>query len=290
MADHSFISCLDIIQISGQDNTLFLQGQLTCDLNTLSDDNWTWGAHCDNKGKLLAPFRIFKHQNNYFIMIQTELQDIHLSALKKYAIFNKVSFEIVTHLYSISVEYHQSSEKRLKSTHHDIITLISPFHTLTIKPHSNNQEQANINNNQQFIYHELLQGIPWLQASQSGQFLPQMLNLDKIGAIQYDKGCYIGQEMVARTHFRGVNKRAMAILVGNYQSPIKKDTDKQVMITVNNTQKNAGKIAYYMETIINEQKKRIIAIIMSQEVDDKAQFYCNNEAISLVSIDYEIIT
>jgi folate-binding protein YgfZ len=52
-------------------------------------------------------------------------------------------------------------------------------------------------------------GIPWLFTQTSEEFVPQMLNLDKLNAISFEKGCYTGQEIVARTHYLGKNKRAM---------------------------------------------------------------------------------
>ena len=56
-----------------------------------------------------------------------------------------------------------------------------------------------------------MSGIPWLTVATSEQFIPQMLNLDKLGGISLTKGCYTGQEIVARTHYLGKAKRALFV-------------------------------------------------------------------------------
>jgi folate-binding protein YgfZ len=58
-------------------------------------------------------------------------------------------------------------------------------------------------------YLDILAGIPWLTTATSEEFIPQMLNLDQLGGISFDKGCYTGQEIVARTHYLGKAKRAL---------------------------------------------------------------------------------
>ena len=60
----------------------------------------------------------------------------------------------------------------------------------------------------QWRYLDIMSGIPWLTTATSEQFIPQMLNLDQLGGISFSKGCYTGQEIVARTHYLGKAKRA----------------------------------------------------------------------------------
>ncbi len=74
-------------------------------------------------------------------------------------------------------------------------------------------------NSQSFERDELLAGIPEIRREQSEKYTPHMLNLDLLGAVSLDKGCYTGQEIVARTHYRGMSKRRL--LRFESQAPIK---------------------------------------------------------------------
>jgi hypothetical protein len=60
-----------------------------------------------------------------------------------------------------------------------------------------------------WLYLDIETGMPWLTLATSEQFIPQMLNLDKLGGVSLTKGCYTGQEIVARTHYLGKAKRTL---------------------------------------------------------------------------------
>jgi hypothetical protein len=71
----------------------------------------------------------------------------------------------------------------------------------------------------QWRYLDIISGIPWLTAATSEEFIPQMLNLDKLGGISFNKGCYTGQEIVARTHYLGKAKREMFLAECDTSTP-----------------------------------------------------------------------
>lgn len=74
--------------------------------------------------------------------------------------------------------------------------------------------EAELNNSQQWLALDIEAGIPVIDTANSAQFIPQATNLQALGGISFKKGCYTGQEMVARAKFRGANKRAMWTLAG----------------------------------------------------------------------------
>ncbi|MBN0795851.1 tRNA-modifying protein YgfZ, partial [Pseudomonas aeruginosa] len=69
--------------------------------------------------------------------------------------------------------------------------------------------EAQFNNSQQWLALNIEAGLPVIDSANSGQFIPQATNLQALGGISFKKGCYTGQEMVARAKFRGANKRAL---------------------------------------------------------------------------------
>ncbi|CDL16218.1 Folate-dependent protein for Fe/S cluster synthesis/repair in oxidative stress [Klebsiella pneumoniae IS46] len=74
--------------------------------------------------------------------------------------------------------------------------------------------EAQFNNSQQWLALNIEAGLPVIDSANSGQFIPQATNLQALGGISFKKGCYTGQEMVARAKFRGANKRALWTLSG----------------------------------------------------------------------------
>ncbi|TAT59562.1 tRNA-modifying protein YgfZ, partial [Enterobacter cloacae] len=75
--------------------------------------------------------------------------------------------------------------------------------------------EAQFNNSQQWLALNIEAGLPVIDAANSAQFIPQATNLQALGGISFKKGCYTGQEMVARAKFRGANKRALWTLAGH---------------------------------------------------------------------------
>jgi folate-binding protein YgfZ len=75
------------------------------------------------------------------------------------------------------------------------------------------------NSSENWINLDILAGIPWLSTASSEEFIPQMLNLDKLGGISLTKGCYTGQEIVARTHYLGKAKRALFVAECQAENP-----------------------------------------------------------------------
>jgi folate-binding protein YgfZ len=74
--------------------------------------------------------------------------------------------------------------------------------------------EAQLNNSQQWLALNIEAGLPVIDSANSAQFIPQATNLQALGGISFKKGCYTGQEMVARAKFRGANKRALWTLAG----------------------------------------------------------------------------
>ena len=79
---------IGLIRISGKDAKQFLQGQLTCDLEEISVEQSRLGAHCDVKGRIIASFRLFFYQNDYYFLLQNSTLPLLLASLQKYAVFS----------------------------------------------------------------------------------------------------------------------------------------------------------------------------------------------------------
>jgi len=149
------------LKISGPDAEKFLQGQVTCNVQTLVENQPQLCALCNRKGRVIASFNLIKINHEYFMILEETMIEIVENALSKYARFAKVN------LSSASIERSFVAEKI--ASQDGSVVLITPETTEQFTPHKLN-------------YH----------------LIPRM--------IDFNKGCYTGQEIIARVHYRGKPK------------------------------------------------------------------------------------
>ena len=156
------------IVVSGDDAFDFLQAQLATDLQLVNDTAPTLAAWCNPKGRVICLMRAIVTGDGLTLILPTELVDEVVRRLTMFRFRAKVEFTVT-----------DASEQQLGIR--------------------NSFEEWRLDN--------LHAGIPEILRAQSEEFTPHMLNLDLLDAVSVDKGCYPGQEIVARTHFRGATKR-----------------------------------------------------------------------------------
>jgi len=242
--NHSGIHIVDLnahyglISVHGNDAATFLQGQLTSDIRELSATNHGLSAYCNIKGRVRAIFRIFLFDNTYFLQLPLSVLSGTLAQLKKVARFSKVSLEDVSSQWTrfgVSLESNCDLSKlpvflplveegKLLTSGNtkvsgDLIILSLPglnprFEVLSPKalPDPLWMQLGKVSKIQDFEFWKLLDikaGIPEIWPETVEQFLPHSLNLPALGAVNFNKGCYCGQEIVARMEYRGKLKRQL---------------------------------------------------------------------------------
>lgn len=214
------LNSLGVIEITGADTQTFLQGQLTCDVKAATWQHWLAGGYCDAKGKLWSTFRMVGDAERILLFIARESIETTLIQLKKYAVFSKVTISDVSleqPLYAFwgkdaaselgffAIETVEHTEKYTRLKISDNLVVIRGEHdtkNATLMP--DNWWQAAM----------LEHGWVDVPAAAAAEYIPQMLNLDDNQGVNYKKGCYIGQEIVARMHYKGQNKRVTHCFVG----------------------------------------------------------------------------
>ncbi|MDU4842196.1 MAG: tRNA-modifying protein YgfZ [Leclercia adecarboxylata] len=220
----------------GLDSEKYLQGQVTADVSQMNEHQHLLAAHCDPKGKMWSNLRLFRRQDGFALIERRSLRDAQLAELKKYAVFSKVTIAADDELVLLGVAGFQAraalknlfselpdAEKQV--THDGATSLLwfeHPAERFLLVTDVATAErvtqalrgEAQLNNSQQWLALNIEAGIPVIDAANSGQFIPQATNLQALGGISFKKGCYTGQEMVARAKFRGANKRALWYLAG----------------------------------------------------------------------------
>ena len=207
-----------LIQIEGTEAEKYLQGQLTCDVTKLAAGESTLAAHCDPKGKISALFRLIRQdEQTFYMLLKSALLPSALDQLKKYAVFSKVTFtsldwQILGAAGTKGIEKCGQFSAQIRidvNGQQPRVILLNPTR-LVLEP------------TVKALAWDLLDiqdGVPGLAATTQLEFIPQALNLQSVEqAISFHKGCYIGQETVARAKYRGANKRALFIFAAQTES------------------------------------------------------------------------
>lgn len=226
-----------LVNVTGPDASKYLQGQLTVDVAALTEHEHTLCGHCDAKGKMWSDLRLFHRAEGFSYLVRRSVADNQITELKKYAVFSKLTISADNDAVIIGVAgfkadaalaayFPQLPDANTPAvTHEDttllylsqpearylLITSVSTAEMLTDKL----RDSAQFNDGQQWVELDIEAGQPVIDVANSGQFIPQATNLQALDGICFKKGCYTGQEMVARAKYRGANKRALYWLQGS---------------------------------------------------------------------------
>ncbi len=200
-----------IITVTGDNAKNFLQGQVTCDLLEVTPTQSRLAAYCNIKGRVVGTFRIIQVDQQYLLIVDTDIIEIVLKTMRRYAAFSRVTLEISTaHHQHIGI-LRQNTLLPTLSLPDEIDQVISTdsytayripsaiprweliLHTDTL-PSSFTLENRKI-----WDAYNILVGVPTLNQETSAKYTPHRLGLIRLNAISFKKGCYLGQEIVART-------------------------------------------------------------------------------------------
>ncbi len=230
MADSAYFCPLaheGILAVRGPDASKFLQGQLTCNLNYLVSSS-SLGARCTPKGRMQSSFRILPQGDGFLLAMASELLDAQCADLKKYAVFSKV------HVLDESSQWSRFGLYRGDAVLNQLglelpvdgEPLAQAGELLALRLRDGRAElwvpaeqaaaiqqrlaeqlpQAPLND---WLLAQVRAGIGQVFAATRELFIPQMINLQAIGGVSFKKGCYAGQEIVARMQYLGKLKRRM---------------------------------------------------------------------------------
>ena len=202
------------ILVSGDDAFDFLQAQLTNDLRLLDAQPRLLAAWCNPKGRVICIMRVSRRDAGYELVLPAELAEAVLERLAMFRFRAKVEF---------ATEPATADDLGIAGTTID------------------------------WLGDNLRAGLPEVWQAQSEEFTPHMLNLDLLGAISLDKGCYPGQEIVARTHYRGTTKRRTHRFVAS--QPVSPGD------RVSDGERDIGEV-------LNAAGTDLLAVIPSEQADD----------------------
>jgi folate-binding protein YgfZ len=282
-----------LIVVSGQDQLSYLHGQLTQDLNLINEQQFLWAGHCSPKGKLWGAFKLFKHQTQFYLLGSPAECEASARELKKYGVFANVDINLIDNaaLFGILTsdlnatcevlgvsfldeqnccEFEQGIA--LKLDNERLVVLLNDGAEL---PQEIKLESDAV------VFEEaaILAGEPSLNSDYIEEFVPQMINLQALDGISFKKGCYTGQETVARMRYLGKNKRAMYIVQGNAEQATQ-ESDLEIQLEDN--WRRAGKV---VSQVFNRETNKYSALaVLPNDTQLDATLRLKHSPEQLVSI------
>lgn len=294
------LSDLALVTITGPDSQKYLQGQVTADIDAMADDRHVLCAHCDAKGKMWSALRLFHYKDGYAYLIRRSALDTQLAELKKYAVFSKVTIaaDESAVLTGIAGRGAADALQAHFSTVPDADTQVVGNNdtTLLYLPLPQGRfiliqtaEQAGALSDAlslpdacdtQWTALDIEAGYAVIDAATVSEFLPQATNLQSLPrGICFKKGCYTGQEMVARAKFRGANKRAMFTLIGHSRHvPVAGDAAERQL------GENWRRTGTILAAVRLSDDRVLVQIVMNNDTEEEAVFRIREDEESRLSL------
>ena len=227
------LSQLDLLAIEGVDAETFLQGQLSCDVSKVNEHSLQLGTYCTPKGRMVTSFRALKIGKAYHLLMEPGLFQPTQTILGKYIVFSKAEIKNARNDFITLGLAGPRAEKLLKEICPvpDTINSVTQSGTITCARIAGSPSSPGTDSNPRFIlfcnqdsacsiweklarnavpvgqnaWHllDILSGYGQIEESTVDQFLPHNLNYQIIDAVNFNKGCFTGQEVIARMHYRG---------------------------------------------------------------------------------------
>lgn len=226
---------LGYLLVEGPEAEKFLQGQVTCDVNLVTEDHSQPGAHCNTKGRMMFSFRAVhlppesEGTQSIALIMHRGLLEKAQQALAKYAVFSKADVSLGEDCRILGLSGAQSpalaSEllPRLPIAPHDVVSTETALclrvsgdrFLCLIKSEAAQQlweswaPQCRLEGYEGWNLANIRDGFGEIVPGTEEMFIPQMLNMQITGGVSFNKGCYVGQEVVARMQYLGKLKRHM---------------------------------------------------------------------------------
>ncbi len=203
-----------LVSVSGAEARDFLHAQLTSDVKNLAADRAALAGWCTAKGRLLATFLVIPASEGFLLQLSRDIAGAVAKRLSMFVLRSKVKVADASEAWTQLGVWSDESEPNelfgVSQTPEGITVKVGEGRFLRLVPSSaavaaDAAEEA-------WTLEEMRVGRPLITAATQDLFVPQMVNLEKLGGIDFHKGCYPGQEVVARAQYRGEVKRRMVRL------------------------------------------------------------------------------
>ena len=276
----------EFLRVRGPDSRKFLQGQLSCNMEMLAPATSLSGALCNLKGRVIADLRILQCGDECLLQTGAGMAEIVLQTLSRYAVFSKVELQLeklAGPCLGLLDENPQQWQQLLGGIPEDFNGVLqdadlallripgcSPrYEAWCLTPAGRDRVQAcaagsEIRPAGAWQREDVRAGIVHVSPRMSEEYTPQLLNYDISGVINFNKGCYTGQEVVARMHYRAKAKQRLYLL----HSPAAISADSRLQQQLDGNTRDAEILAYSNDAEANF----LLAILDTGMVEGGARF------------------
>jgi len=304
------LSTLGVIRATGEEAQSFLHGQFTNDLNNVSTDISQLSSYCNPKGRMLSILRIIKRDNDIFFILPRDVLEPTIKKLTMFKIMAKVDLsdesdqlivfgvagpETESVLNELNITIPEEINHCIQSDKITIIRLPSEntrvlFITnvkLAISFWKQLSEKISVATSDVWDLHDIHSGIPQITANTSEAFIPQMTNLELIDGVSFSKGCYPGQEVVARTHYLGKPNRRMYRIYIADENPPEPGTN---IFSPEDESQPVGKIVSALKT--SDDSCSALAVLRTEKENDETLHSgsVTGPKVSVQSLPYSLDT
>ncbi|PCI76022.1 MAG: folate-binding protein YgfZ [SAR86 cluster bacterium] len=293
----------EFIRISGADSISFLQGQLSCNTELLSAGRSLTGALCNLKGRVIADFRLVKIGEDIIMQCAAGMADKIHATLSKYAVFSKVELSLLESknntapvaigvigkgvdeaLSILGLDLPENTDGVSSSPSSSVVRVSGLSERIEIWMHTEAaaeqlltrlKEEKN-DDLEPWLRADIEAGIVHVTPTLSEEFTPQLLNYDLSGLIDFKKGCYTGQEIVARMFYRGTAKRRLQLASSSHSIS---DSSK---VVARASEDSGEDILAFSNTGATESL--LLAVLAVQAVDSGERMTLSDNAESEVCI------
>lgn len=226
------LTSASLLVFSGDDARIFLHTQLSSDIAGLAPDKSQYSGYCTPKGRLLASFLLWRNASGYVLQLPTDLSAPILKRLSMYILRSKVKAADASAEYALmgvsgegAAQALQAIAGNVPEKPHDVahangltlLKLTGERYQIVVPRVREDEVRAALaacaeaTDAQHWDWLDIRAGIATILPATQEEFVPQMVNFDAIGAVSFSKGCYPGQEIVARMHYLGKLKQRMVL-------------------------------------------------------------------------------
>jgi tRNA-modifying protein YgfZ len=293
------VAHLAVLTVSGKDAAKLLQGQITCNVNDVNETKSSLGALCNPKGRAITTFLLVKTGDAFLMVLPEELLEPVKKRLQMYVLRSDVTLtDSSDQLCLIGLCHSENRAEPLfatiqqkfitvkfSATQSRYLVIAETDKAIALWSDRVGIQGFQPENSDQWQYLDIISGIPWLTTETSEEFIPQMLNLDLLGAISFNKGCYTGQEVVARTHYLGKAKRAL--FLAECDSSSLPEPNSTIIDDSPGTEQTIGKVLLAQHS--RSEHGNICKMLIVLQVSDKDTYHLklkdkNQNKITLLTL------
>ena len=231
-----------VVRVSGEDRASFLHGQLSNDINHLNENTACYATYNTPKGRVLANMIVLNRGEDLLLIMAQDLTEAIVKRLRMFVLRAKVIFEPLPD-FAVAGELDETAspspaaEPALSfpaQADDGVYTIILPHSGRLKIGEAGLLPEYDTAAENAWNLHEIRSGYAWISTATKETAVAQMLNQHIIGGVHFKKGCYPGQEIIARAQYRGQVKRGLAVLRG--------DSLEAAGVAVQNGGEEAGQI------------------------------------------------